>query len=89
MKRTVRCLIPLTSGRPGDVERDRIADDLDVGQPLEQLAEHDRELAPRQVGAETEVRSGTAESDVGIRAAEHVETLGVGRTLAGHGCAAP
>src|SRR5690606_5331462 len=42
----------------------RLADDLEVRQPPEDLAEHHRDLAAREVGAEAVVRSRPAEGDV-------------------------
>ena len=49
----------------------------DVGEVAEELAEHHRDLAPGQVGAEAEVRARGAEADVGVGVAQHVEALGV------------
>ena len=47
------------------------------GRRVEQLAEHHRQLAAGQVGAEAEVRTGAAEADVRVGVAAHVEALGV------------
>ena len=69
--------MPPTSGMPMRLERHRVAGDLDVGQAGEQLAEHHRQLAAGEVGAEAEVRARAAEADVGVRVAAHVEALGV------------
>src|SRR5580700_9468859 len=49
----------------------------DVGEVAEELSVHDHDLAPGQMGAQTEVGAGGAEADVGVGMALHVEALGV------------
>ena len=44
----------------------RLARDLEVGQPLEDLLEHHRDLPPGEVGAEAEVRAAGAVADLGL-----------------------
>ena len=59
-----RCLMPLMKL---DSRRSGSPVACDVGQPAEQLAEHHRDLAAGQVGAEAEVRARAAEADVVVR----------------------
>ena len=47
------------------------------GSRPQQLADHDVDLPPGQVGAQAEVGSGGTESDVGVGVAAHVEAVGV------------
>ena len=49
----------------------------DVGQPVEQVLEHDPDLHAGEVGAEAEVRAAPAEGDVGVGVAPDVEGVGV------------
>src|SRR3954453_20566184 len=51
----------------------RLAGDADVGEALEQLAEHHRDLAPREVRPEAEVRSRATEADVRVGRTTDVE----------------
>src|SRR5262245_50829829 len=55
-----------------------LADDVNVRQPPEQLLEHHLDLAPREVRAETEVRTPATEPDVLVRCARDVEPEGIG-----------
>src|SRR5690606_36097301 len=50
---------------------------FDAGDAPQQFAEHHRDLAARQVGAEAEVRPGPAEAYVRVGLASDVEPLGV------------
>src|SRR5260370_38907563 len=54
-----------------------LADGADVRQAAEQLAEHDLEFHPGQVGAQAHVRTGTAEADMLPRVPGDVEDVGV------------
>jgi hypothetical protein len=69
--------MPPYQGDAQGLQRHRIAYHLDVGQAGQQLAEHHRQLAPRQVGAEAEVRTRTAETNVRVGVPADVEGLGV------------
>ena len=69
--------MPPTSGHAHRLEVHRLADDLDVGQPGEQLPEDDCELAAGEVRAQAEVGAGPAEADVRVGIAPHVEALRV------------
>src|SRR6266446_5736907 len=53
---------------------------LDVGQPAQELFEHDLDLEAGEVGAETEVVT-DAEGEVVVRVAAHVEAVGVREDL--------
>ena len=59
------------------LQRHRRTGRLDVGQAPEQLPEHHGDLPAGQVGAEAEVRTGTAEAHVVVRLAAHVEAQGI------------
>ena len=48
----------------------------EIGDALEELAEHHRDLAAREVGAHAVVRARAAEADVLVRVAAHVEREG-------------
>jgi hypothetical protein len=50
-------------------QRFRGAGDLEIGKRLQELAEHDRDLAARQVGAQAVVGAGAAEARVLVRCA--------------------
>ena len=47
----------------------RLAGDLDIGKAPQDLAEHHRDLAAREVGAQAEVRPRAAEADMLVRRA--------------------
>ena len=68
-----RCLIPLMKL---DRSRSGSADGPDVGQVLEQLPAHHRDLPLGQVGAQAEVGPGRPEPDVGVGRPGHVEASG-------------
>ena len=69
--------MPPTSGMPMASRGTGVAGQLDVGQAGEQLAERHGHLAAGEVRAEAEVRTRTAEADVVVRVAQHVERLGI------------
>src|SRR6266403_2530305 len=53
----------------------RRAGDLEIGQPAQQLAKHDRDLAPREVRTQTVMSARAAEADVLVRLAQDVEAV--------------
>src|SRR5439155_20289192 len=53
----------------------RPAGDLEIGQPAQQLAKHDRRLAPREVRTQTVMSARAAEADVLVRLAQDVEAV--------------
>src|SRR4051794_38308111 len=55
-----------------------LAGHLDVGEALQELFEEDLHLQASEVGAQTEVGAATAEGDVLVGGAAHVELVGVG-----------
>ena len=50
----------------GDIKRNRIADDFDVGQPGEQVAEDHRQLAASEVRTQAKVRPRATETEVRV-----------------------
>ena len=71
------CLMPLMKPRAQAVG---LADRADVGQAAQQLAEHHRDLAAGEVGAQAEVRARAAEADVVVGRAPEVEPCGSSNT---------
>ena len=68
-----RCLMPLMK-----LDRSRSGSPVaGCGKAAEELPVHDHDLAPGQMGAQTEVGAGGSEADVGVGVAQDVEVLGV------------